>query len=57
MADVDILTQIIRFVQSTTYISTTGNSNVRSFAQGYSRGVEDTKMKILEIINSENNKK
>lgn len=53
MQDVDILTKIIRWCNSTTYVAKNGSSEVKAFAKGYEKGINDAKEKILEIINSE----
>lgn len=53
MKDVDILTQIQRFCQSTVYHNPYGTKEVKSYIKGYRQGYEDAKMKILKIINSE----
>lgn len=52
--DVDILTKIIRWAESTTYITKNGSKEVIAFSKGYERGISDAKEKILEIVNSEN---
>jgi len=52
--DKDILTQIIQWAQSTTYITKSGNDKVKAYAKGYEQGIADAKAKILEIVNSEN---
>lgn len=44
MEDVDILTKIIRWCNSTTYVTKNGSNEVNAFA----------KERVLEIINSEN---
>lgn len=54
MNDFDILTRIQRFCQSTLYCNSCGTEEVKSYAKGYRQGYEDAKMRILEIINSEN---
>lgn len=54
MQDVDILTKIIKWAESTTYVSKMGSSEVKAFAKGYEKGINDAKERILEIINSEN---
>lgn len=46
MEDVDILTKILRWCNSTTYVTKTGT-------KGYEKGINDAKERILEIINSE----
>ena len=53
MKDVDILTKIIRWCNSSTYVTKAGSSEVKAFAKGYEKGINDAKEKILEIINSE----
>lgn len=53
MEDVDILTKIIRWCNSTTYVTKNGSSEVKAFAKGYEKGINDAKEIILEIINSE----
>lgn len=50
----DILTQIIRWAQSTTYVTKNGNDKVKAYAKGYEQGIADAKARILEIVNSEN---
>ena len=54
MQDVDILTKILRWVESSTYVTKNGSSEVKAFAKGYEKGINDAKEIILEIINSEN---
>lgn len=53
MQDVDILTKIIRWCKSSTYITKAGGSEAKAYAKGYEKGINDAKEKILEIINSE----
>ena len=55
MQDVDILTKITRWCNSTMYITKNSNSSaeVKAFAKGYEKGFNDAKEIILEIINSE----
>lgn len=50
--DKDILTQIIRWAQSTTYVPKFGNREVRAHAIGYEQGLADAKRLILDIINN-----
>jgi hypothetical protein len=54
MNDVDILTKIIKWAKSTTYVTKNGTKEVNAFAKGYERGINDAKARILEIINSKN---
>lgn len=53
MQDVDILTKILKWVESSTYVTKNGRSEVKAFAKGYEKGINDAKEIILEIINSE----
>lgn len=53
MQDVDILTKIEKWCKGTTYITKDGNDIVRAYAAGYEKGIADAKVRILEIINSE----
>ncbi len=55
MQDVDILTKILKWCNSTIYITKNSNSSseVKAFAKGYEKGINDAKERILEIINSE----
>lgn len=52
--DKDILTQIIRWAQSTTYVSKNSSDKVKAYARGYEQGIADAKARILEIVNSKN---
>lgn len=52
--DVDILTKILRWCNSTTYVTKNGSSEVKAYSKGYEKGINDAKERILEIINSEN---
>lgn len=52
--DKDILTQIIQWAKSATYISKNGNDKVKNYTKGYEQGIADAKAKILEIVNNEN---
>lgn len=52
--DADILTKIIRWAKSTTYITKNGSKEVKAFSRGYEQGISDAKERILEIVNSEN---
>ena len=54
MQDVDILTKILKWVESTTYVNKNGSSEVKAYARCYEKGINDAKEIILEIINSEN---
>lgn len=54
MNDKDILTKIIEWAKSTTYMSKNGNNEVKAYIIGYEKGIADAKARILEIINSEN---
>ena len=51
--DVDILTKISRWCNSTTYVTKNGSSEVKAYSKGYENGINDAKERILEIINSE----
>lgn len=51
--DVDILTKILRWCNSTTYVTKNGSSEVKAYSKGYEKGINDAKERILEIINSE----
>lgn len=53
MQDVDILTKILKWAESSTYVTKNGSSEVKAFAKGYEKGINDAKVRILEIINSE----
>lgn len=53
MNDIDILTKIVRWCNSTMYATKNGSSEVKAFAKGYEKGINDAKARILEIINSE----
>lgn len=53
MQDVDILTKIIKWCNSATYVTKNGSNEVKAFAKGYEKGIDDAKARILEIINSE----
>lgn len=53
MQNIDILAKIIRWCNSTTYVTKNGSAEVKSYAKGYEKGINDAKEKILEIINSE----
>ena len=52
--DADILTRIIRWAESTSYVTKNGSKEVIAFSKGYERGLSDAKKRILEIVNSEN---
>lgn len=54
MQDVDILTKILRWCNSTTYVTKNGSSEVKAYSKGYEKGIAHAKEIILEIINSEN---
>jgi hypothetical protein len=53
MQDIDILTKILEWAKSATYVSKNGSREVKAYARGYEKGISDAKEKILEIINSE----
>lgn len=53
MNDKDILTQIIKYAKSTTYVTKNGAKEVKAYSKGYEQGIADAKAKVLEIINSE----
>ena len=53
MQDVDILTKIIKWCNSTMYVTKNGSAEVKAFARGYEKGINDAKEIVLEIINSE----
>ena len=53
MQDVDILTKIVKWCNSSTYVPKNGSSEVKAYARGYEKGINDAKERILEIINSE----
>ena len=53
MEDVDILTKILKWVESSTYVTKNGSSEVKNFAKGYEKGINDAKDRVLEIINNE----
>ena len=53
MQDVDILTKILKWVESSTYVNKNGSSEVKAFAKGYEKGINDAKEIILEIMNGE----
>ena len=53
MQDVDILTKILKWAKSATYVTKNGSRDVNAFAKGYEKGINDAKERILEIINSE----
>ena len=52
MQDVDILTKIVKWCNSST-VTKNGGSEVKAYARGYEKGFNDAKEIILEIINSE----
>ena len=54
MEDCDILTKIEKWCGGTTNIHKDGNDIVRAYATGYEKGIADAKVRILEIINCEN---
>ena len=54
MEDVDILTKILRWCNSATYVTKNGAKEVKAYSKGYEKGTNDAKEKVLEIINSEN---
>lgn len=54
MQEVDILTKIVKWCNSSTYVNKNGSSEVKAYARGYEKGINDAKERILEIINSEN---
>lgn len=51
--DVDILTKILRWCNSITYVSKNGTEEVKAYSKGYEKGINDAKRRVLEIINSE----
>ena len=51
--DVDILTKIIRWAESTTYKTKCGSKQVIDFSRGYEQGIADAKAKVLDIVYSE----
>lgn len=53
MNDVDILTKIVKWASSTTYVTKNGTKEVKAYSKGYEKGINDAKERILEIINSE----
>lgn len=53
MNDVDILTKIIKWAESTTYVTKNGTKEVKAYSKGYEQGISEAKAKVLEIINSE----
>lgn len=53
MQDVYILKKIKKWVESSTYVTKNGSSEVKAFAKGYKDGISRAKEIILEIINSE----
>ena len=56
MQDVDILTKIIRYCSSTSYIPKEVEGytkEVYDHAKGFEQGIAHAKERILEIINSE----
>ena len=53
MQDVDILTKIVKWCNSTAYVTKNGSSEVKAFAKGYEKGINDAKEIILEILNGE----
>lgn len=53
MQDVDILTKILRWCNSTTYVTKNGTKEVKDYSKGYEKGINDAKERILEIINGE----
>ena len=53
MQDVDILTKILKWVELSTYVTKNGSAEVKAFAKGHEKGINDAKEIILEILNSE----
>lgn len=53
MQDVDILTKILKWAESSTYVTKNGSNEVKAFAKGYEKGINEAKEIILEILNSE----
>lgn len=53
MQNIDILTKILKWAESSTHVTKNGSREVKAFAKGYEKGINDAKARILEIINSE----
>lgn len=53
MLNVDILTKILKWCNSTTYVIKNGTKEVKAYSKGYEKGIDDAKKIVLEIINGE----